>query len=120
MTLDTLLQHGVVDHGPANIQARNRVLFINPPVAPNNITSRGSSWLWAVMTLFVLLFLAVLALTIGTRHRERVYHYIALALLLIPTISYFTMASNLGGAGVPVEFRQGGSREVFWVRYVGE
>ena len=118
MTLGFL--DGVVGRGFANIQARNRVLSTNPPVAPENITSHGSSWLWAVTAIHSLLFIVVLALTVKTRHRQRVYHYIALALLLIPTIAYFTMASNLGAARVPVEFRRGGAREVFWVRYVGE
>lgn len=111
---------GVVGHDFANIQARNRVLSTNPPVAPNNITSHGSSWLWAVMAIHSVLFLFVLALTLRIKHRERVYHYIALAILLVPTIAYFTMASNLSGVGVRVEFRRGRSREVFWVRFVGE
>ena len=108
----------------SNIYARNRVLNTNPPIADNNITSRGSSWLWAVTTIHAVLFLCVLGLMIKTRHRQRVYHYIALALLLVSTIAYYTMASDLGGTPIPVEFRHTGlplrTRQIFWVRFVGE
>jgi len=107
----------------ANIQARkNTVLNTNPAIANNNITIHGSSWLWAVTALYGVLFFIVLAMAMETRHRQRVYHYLALPLLIIPTIVYYTMASNLGATGVPVEFRRRGvtgrTREVFWVRYI--
>jgi len=106
----------------ANIYARNRALKTNPPIADNNITSHGSSWLWAVTALYALLFLSILGLTVTTKHRQRVYHYIALALLLVSTIAYYTMASDLGGTPVPVEFRERGlvrrTRQIFWVRFV--
>lgn len=106
----------------ANIYARNRALNTNPPIANNNITSHGSSWLWAVTALFGALFLGVLGHMTMTKHRQRVYHYIALALLLVPTIAYFTMASDLGGTPIPVEFRNRGlagrTRQIFWVRFV--
>jgi len=107
----------------SNIYARNRALDTNPPIADINITSRGSSWLWAVTALHAVLFLCVLGLMTRTRHRQRVYHYIALALLLVPTIAYYTMASDLGGTAIPVEFRRslaGRTRQIFWVRFVGE
>lgn len=106
----------------SNIYARNRALNTNPPIADNNITSHGSSWMWAVAALHGFLFLCLLGLTMKTAHRQRIYHYIALALLLVPTIAYYTMASDLGGTAVPVEFRQNGlagrTRQIFWVRFV--
>lgn len=115
------------DFGPsllarAALEARNRALQTNPPHAINNITRNGSNWLWAVMALHGFLFLAVLALTLKQKHQQRVFHYIALALLLVPTIAYYTMASNLGSHAVPVQFREGGipgrTRQIFWVRFV--
>ncbi|KAF8420232.1 hypothetical protein EV426DRAFT_552669 [Tirmania nivea] len=106
----------------ANIYARNTALDTNRPIADNNITANGSSWMWAVTALHAFLFICVLGLMMKTKHRQRVYHYLALAILLVPTIAYFTMASNLGGTPVPVEFRQRGlterSRQIFWVRFV--
>ncbi|KAF8453343.1 hypothetical protein BGX38DRAFT_1249754 [Terfezia claveryi] len=106
----------------ALLAIRSRALNTNPPIANNNITSHGSSWLWAVTALFAVLFLGVLGHMAQTKHRQRVYHYIALALLLVPTIAYFTMASNLGGTPIPVEFRNRGlvgrTRQIFWVRFV--
>lgn len=102
---------------------RNDVLRTHPKSANNNITTRGSDWLWAVCALHAFLFLVVLGLTLMTKHRQRIYHYLALALLLIPTITYFTMASNLGSTAIPVEFRHDGlldrTRQIFWVRYIG-
>lgn len=105
------------------IKRHNNILDkVHPPVAVNNITRNGSNWLWAVMALHAFLFLVVLALTIMTKHRQRVLHYIALGLLLLPTISYYTMASNLGSTAIPVQFREDGipgrTRQIFWVRWV--
>ena len=109
---------------PHLLLARNKALDTNPPVADNNITSHGSSWLWAVAALHAFLFLVVLALTMKTRHRQRVFHYIALALLMVPTIAYFTMAGDLGGTPIQTQFRQNGlpgrTRQIFWVRFVGK
>lgn len=101
----------------------NDALHINPPVANNNITTRGSNWLWAVCALHGFLFLCVLGHMMMTKHRQRIFHYLALALLLIPTITYFTMASNLGSTAIPVQLRRlgvpGRTRQIFWVRYIG-
>lgn len=58
-----------------------------------------------------------------TNPRRRVFHYFAMSILLVATIYYFIMASNLGSRGVPVEFRQNGilgrTRQVFYTRWVG-
>ncbi|KAI5807296.1 hypothetical protein DFH27DRAFT_479101 [Peziza echinospora] len=107
----------------AILKRANDVLKTNRPVGNNHMTTHGSDWMWAVTALMAVLFLITLGLTLVTKHRQRVYHYLALALLLIPTITYFTMASNLGSTAIRTEFKQDGiqgrTRQVFWVRYIG-
>jgi len=105
----------------------NRVLNTHPKIATNNITTHGSNWLWAVMALHAFLLLAVIAWTFTTNPRRRAFHYFSIAILLIASIYYFVMASNLGARAVPVEFRRhyvpshglNPTREVFWVRWIG-
>lgn len=105
------------------LERRNSVLSHNPPIANNNLTSHGSSWCWAVCALHAFLLLGMIAWTYATNPRRRAFHYFSTAILLVATIYYFVLASNLGGHGVPVEFRHHGlvrrTREVFWVRWIG-
>ena len=115
-----------MDGGTASalLKRVNDVLKTNRPVGNNHITTHGSNWMWAVTALMGFLFLITLALTMMTKHRQRVYHYLALALLLVPTITYYTMASNLGSTAVRTQFREDGipgrTRQIFWVRYIGK
>lgn len=107
----------------AFLSRRNDVLSHNPPIANNSLTSHGSSWCWAVCSLHAFLLLGVIAWTYATNPRRRAFHYFSTAILLVATIYYFVLASNLGGHGVVVEFRRDGlvrrTREVFWVRWIG-
>jgi len=109
---------------PTLLIARNNILDINPPVALNNMTTDGSNWAWAVMALHALFFLIVLALTMKAKVNGRVLHYLALGILFLTTISWYTMASNLGSTPVAVEFNRDGlaervrTRQIFWVRWV--
>lgn len=107
----------------AFLERRNDVLSHNPPIANNNLTSHGSSWCWAVCALHAFLLLGMIAWTYTTNPRRRAFHYFSTAILLVATIYYFVLASNLGGHGVVVEFRHYGlarrTREVFWVRWIG-
>lgn len=61
--------------------------------------------------------------TYMTNPRRRVFHYFAISILSVATVYYFIIASNLGGAAVPVEFRGGNilnrTRQVFYARWVG-
>jgi bacteriorhodopsin len=70
-----------------------------------------------------LLLLVVIAWTYMTNPRRRIFHYFAISILTVTTIYYFIMASDLGGAAVPVEFREHGfvgrTRQVFYARWVG-
>jgi bacteriorhodopsin len=106
------------------IKARNAVLRHNPPVAANNITTRGSNWLWAVFTIMLICTLAAIGATVGVkRHVSPRLHYLAITILMVSTLAYFTMASNLGGTPVTEEFMRGGdrpgpTREIFYVRWI--
>lgn len=56
---------------------------------------------------------------------RRFFHKNVALLCLVMSMTYFTMASNLGWVGVPVEFQRssdkvsGATRQIFWVRYIG-
>ncbi|CAZ79554.1 unnamed protein product [Tuber melanosporum] len=107
-----------------NLQTReNRVFDDNPKIANNNLTTHGSDWLWSVTAFFGFILLGVIVWTYTTSPRRRVFHYFSIAILLVGTIYYYAMASNLGGHAVPVQFRRDGllsrTRQVFWVRWIG-
>lgn len=89
----------------------------------NNITTHGSDLDWAICALHAFLLLGVIVWTYMTNPRRRVFHYFAISMLSVATIYYFIIASNLGGAAVPVEFRGGNilnrTRQVFYARWVG-
>ncbi|PWW77993.1 family A G protein-coupled receptor-like protein [Tuber magnatum] len=101
----------------------NDVFRDNPKIADNNITTHGSDWLWAVTAFNAFILLGVIIWTYATSPRRRMFHYFSIAILLVATIYYYAMASNLGGHAVPVQFRRDGlpgrTRQVFWVRWVG-
>ncbi|KAL7268675.1 hypothetical protein RUND412_008693 [Rhizina undulata] len=101
----------------------NLALHSNRPIANNNITTHGSDWMWAVCALHGIILLGVIGWTYATDSRKRVFHYISIAILLVASIYYYIMASDLGGYAVPVEFRHDGlvrrTRQVFYTRWVG-
>ncbi|CUS10765.1 unnamed protein product [Tuber aestivum] len=101
----------------------NEVFRDNPKIADNNITTHGSDWLWSVTAFHAFILLGVIIWTYATSPRRRVFHYFSIAILLVATIYYYAMASNLGGHAVPVQFRLDGlpgrTRQVFWVRWIG-
>jgi len=102
------------------LEARsNDVLNHNPPVAINNITSHGSNLAWAICALHAVLYLGAVAWTFTTNSRRRVFHYFALLILLIATIYYFVLASDLGSTAVPMYLNNYETRQVFYVRWVG-
>lgn len=52
---------------------------------------------------------------------QRLFHFITAAITMTASIAYFSMASNLGYAGIPVEFVRNADqtvREIFYVRYI--
>lgn len=101
------------------LEARNNVLNQNPPVSPENITTHGSNLAWAICALHGFLFLGVLAWTFTANARRRIFHYFSLLILLIATIYYYVLASNLGNTAVRIYLDNNIAREVFYARWVG-
>jgi bacteriorhodopsin len=98
--------------------------FAYPESADVAINTHGSDWYWAVCALMATAFLTVATLSFFVPRKDRIFHYITATLLLTASISYFTMASNLGYAAIGVEFHRtspetmGLTRQVFYVRYI--
>ncbi|KAK7693384.1 hypothetical protein QCA50_002952 [Cerrena zonata] len=99
--------------------AGNDALDINPPNANLNISRAGSDWLWAVFSVMGLSLLVAIALDWMRPRGTRVFHQIAVVVLTTASITYFSMASDLGATPVAVEFRdQGETRQIWFVRYI--
>lgn len=102
----------------------NPNLFHYPTHADITNTTHGSDWLWAATAYFGFVTCLILGASFLVPHRARALHYIAAAVMLIATIDYFTMASNLGWVAIFVEFVRdkahvrGFTRQIFYVRYI--
>jgi len=108
---------------------RNNAVYTNPPVlqgsvADIHITERGSNWLWAVFSIFAVSTLVLLGLTLRRPVTHRVFHYILTLALLVATLDYYALASNLGFVPIPVEFQRshrtvsGSIRQIWYCRYI--
>lgn len=114
---------------------RNRAVDTNPPHGLDiHLTDHGSSWLWAVFALFVLLTLMYAGLYFFYEFTEstQLMRYTMAApflICLIQTFHYFTYASNLGWTGIQAEFRNEdvrdnrsglypNVRQIFYAKYV--
>lgn len=109
----------------------NEAVTVNKP--PFNIdihlTNHGSSWLWAVFSIFATLAVVhafIFSFTSSLSHRlKKILFIVPLFTNAIMAFSYFTYASNLGYTGTRVEFnhvgtsRNLGERQVFYVKYIG-
>ncbi|GAA6038743.1 hypothetical protein JCM8097_002376 [Rhodosporidiobolus ruineniae] len=83
---------------------------VNPSTANIALTDQGSEWLWTCFALFLFsaLILAFIAHKRPKGHRS--FHHPALAVLLITTVTYFQLASNLGWTPIAVEWVRAGTR----------
>ena len=113
----------------------NDALNLNPPNAAEHITTHGSDWLWAAFSVFALSLLVTIVLNFVVRditlyfpplidfirvqrpRGTRVFHEIAIVILTVSSLAYFSMASDLGATPVTAEFRDRESRQI-WVRLV--
>ena len=97
----------------------NQALNVNPTYgATYGITTHGSDWYWTVMAVMMVSTIAFIGMSFTVPRRNRVFHYITAAITMVASIAYFTMASNLGYAGIQTEFRDSQLREIFYVRYI--
>uniref|UniRef100_A0A060TI52 ARAD1D36212p n=1 Tax=Blastobotrys adeninivorans TaxID=409370 RepID=A0A060TI52_BLAAD len=116
---------------PFSLIARgNDALNINPPTGADiHLTVHGSDWYWAAFSVFALSFLLFLGASYKLRPaNERLFFYNSIASALFMTVTYFTLASNLGWAPVQAEFNHQtvdnssttpGMRQVSYARYIG-
>jgi bacteriorhodopsin len=115
-TSDFVKRNGALDANPNE--------FHYPSTSQINITVRGSDWYWAVTSIMAVSTMLFMAWSFKVDRNKRTFHYITAAITLVASISYFTMASNLGYAAILVEFQRsnpevaGLYREVFYVRYI--
>ncbi|KIP03592.1 hypothetical protein PHLGIDRAFT_110651 [Phlebiopsis gigantea 11061_1 CR5-6] len=104
---------------PQWLVRRNDALGSNPPDAQEHISTNASDWLWAAFSLVTLSTLVMSVFTFMRPRGKRLFHQLALMILFTTTISYFSMASDLGSTPVLTEFRpQGVTRQVWYVRYI--
>ncbi|KAG0650256.1 opsin like protein [Hyphodiscus hymeniophilus] len=91
--------------------------FMYPMSSDINITTHGSDWYWAVTAVMAVSTIAFMGLSFTVPRRNP-------SITMVAAIAYFTMASNLGYAAIPVEFQRsnpkvaGFYREIFYVRYI--
>ncbi|KAH9838298.1 heat shock protein 30 [Rhodofomes roseus] len=98
--------------------AGNQAVSMNPPNAQENLSTHGSDWLWAVFSIMALSTLLVAGATLMRPRGTRLFHQLAVIVLTTASIAYFSMASDLGATPIAAEFRGGGTRQIWYVRYI--
>lgn len=99
----------------------NHALGLNPPNADIHISTHGSDWLWAAFAIFLVSLFVAIGLDVARARGTRLFHQIAIVVLITASLSYFSMASDLGATPIPVEFRGNGgnpTRQIWYVRYI--
>ncbi|CAK7209270.1 hypothetical protein SCUCBS95973_000382 [Sporothrix curviconia] len=105
----------------AVIQFRtNDALDINPPSGDEHLSVNGSDWLWAVTAIYIVSFLAFFGLSFFARAGERVFHYIYGIALLVGSVAYYAMASDLGFSVIETSTNVGlaDTRQIFFALYI--
>ncbi|PSR80405.1 hypothetical protein EW026_g6635 [Hermanssonia centrifuga] len=101
------------------IFARNDALGSNSPTAQEHISTNASDWLWAAFSLITVCLLVMVGFTFMRPRGKRTFHQIALIILMTTTLSYFSMASDLGSTPIVTEFRgDHQTRQIWYVRYI--
>lgn len=114
----------IVNRAAKNALESNPNQFLYPMASDINITVRGSDIYWAITAIMGASTLAFLGFSLTQPRRDRLFYHITALITITATISYFTMAANLGYAATAVEFQRsnpvvrGVYREVFYVRYI--
>jgi bacteriorhodopsin len=107
----------------AVIARGNDALGLNPPAGNEQFGTHGSDWLWAVTAVYAISFILFFAASFRPKVGERIFHYIFTITLLVGTISYFALASDIGYKVVDVvNSKPNGTtlwtREILWAKYV--
>lgn len=99
----------------------NAALSINPPAGNEALSVNGSDWLWAVTAIYVVSFLTFYATSFVARSGEKIFHYLFTIALLVGSITYFAIASDLAFKVVEVVNEKpvdSWTRQIFWAEYV--
>ncbi|SPO27975.1 related to YRO2 - strong similarity to HSP30 heat shock protein Yro1p [Ustilago trichophora] len=109
-------------------RAGNRALSINPPNADINLGRWGSDWGWTVFCLMAASTLGLLIWSTTIARNRRAFHYLLTAVLAISTISWYSMASDLGSTPITVQFLRNNplgrgydgypTRQIWYSRYI--
>lgn len=97
---------------------------VNGKTADIAITTRGSSWYFAVCGLMTVAGFAFIGMSFGKPRRDRIFHYLTASVVFVAAIAYFTMGSNLGFTPIGVEYQRsspkvhGEFRAIYYVRYI--
>lgn len=113
----------------SHLHARaNEAVQVNPPTGLDfHITRRGSSFLFAIFSLFALASIFTMLSSYDKPVTERMFYHTTTFALVVMSILYFTMASDLGWTGIQAEFNHvttfnqfitPGIRQIFYARYV--
>ena len=96
----------------------------NSGVTDNHITSRGSSWYFAVCAIMAVSAAGCVGWGMTKPRQQRIFFYLCALINFVASIAYFTMGSNLGWAAIQVEFQRqdpevgGNFRQIFYARYI--
>lgn len=82
------------------------------------LTEHGSDWLWTVFAIMLASDLGFIVWHWRLTRGQRVFHQLPILILTTAMVAYFSMASNLGAAGIETEFRTKGTRAIWYVRYI--
>ncbi|KAL9126473.1 MAG: hypothetical protein Q9217_004472 [Psora testacea] len=112
---------------PSGNQAtRVNPFVVNDRTVDIHITSHGSNWYWAVMSIMGATVLAIISHSFLKPRTARALHYILAAAALVAMLQHFSMAANLGWAPIDVEWQRpdnhlvaGVNRQIWWARYCG-
>ncbi|KAA1471918.1 family A G protein-coupled receptor-like protein [Dentipellis sp. KUC8613] len=99
----------------------NDALGSNPPDANLHQSTHASDWMWTVFSIMTLADLLWIFWSIR-RPRNFLFHQIAIIVLTVSSVAYFSMASNLGHTPITVEFNRSHigplTRDIWYVRYI--
>lgn len=107
----------------------NEAVAINAPTTADlHITAHGSDWLWAAFSIFIFVCICHTGLFLF-KGKKSLSSILAIISCFVMSFTYFTYASNLGWAGVYVEFfhvtvsdplsSKGFLRQIFYAKFIG-
>jgi len=99
----------------------NDAIDFNPSTANTTLTTHGSDFYWAFFSLFAVSAIAFAVLSLRTDRANRIFYNLATAIMVITSVGYFTLASNLGQTSILAEYSSkqlAGYREIFYARFI--